>query len=176
MSKEEQKGLGDEIYSGAASFGVLYSLIGAVIATIIGLVIIGFGIYLLTTKVEYDIVEATILNLSCRPIQNNDQMCNISVSYKYNDKDEKRNINYSGKNIYMVNQKVSIYINKENSNDVSISEPAPKWLGFLLAGIGLLVILSGWFWYWASKNYKFVGAAAGVGGFINIVNPGRSYF
>lgn len=174
--KEQQKGLGDEIYSGAASFGVLYSLIGAIAGTIIGIIMIGVAIYMLTRKVEYNIVEGTILTVACRPVQNNDQTCNINIVYKYKDKDENKFINYTGKTMYSANQKVSLYINTEDSNDISLNGPAPKWVGILVGVIGLFIILSGWFWYWASKNYKFVGAAAGVGGFINIINPQRSYF
>jgi ATP-dependent Zn protease len=172
---KEQKGLGDEIYSGAASFGVLYSLIGAVVATIIGIIMIGIGIYLLTRKVEYETINATIINLSCRPLKDNNQICNINVSYNYNNKDENKYINYTGNNVFMVNQKVLLYINKQNINDISLDEPTPKWVGILLSVLGLIIILSGWFWYWASKNYKFVGAAAGVGGFINIINPHKSF-
>lgn len=170
MSKEEQKGLGDEIYSGAASFGVLYSLIGAVLATIIGIIMIIGGLYLLTKKVEYDQVEGKILNLSCRNVENNNQTCSINISYKYNDKEENKFINYTGKNTYIISQKLPVYINK-NSNTASIEAPFPKWGAALLAIFGLIIIMSGWFWYWASKKYKFVGAASGFGGFINIINP-----
>ena len=46
------KGLGDEIYSGAASFGKLRAVIGVIIGTIIGIGLIIGGIFALIHKTK----------------------------------------------------------------------------------------------------------------------------
>jgi hypothetical protein len=171
-----QSGLGTEMYSGAATYGEIRALIGAIVGTIIGVIMIGLGIdFILKKKVNFDSVNATILNVNCAPqnIQNNqnnqniqtqNQNCNINVSYTYNGKSQNKFIQYTGSYVYSVNQQVTVYINKDNENDIYLIKPNIKDVGIILLIIGLILIIGGWFVYWLTRRYKFFAAAEGVAG------------
>ena len=168
LSQPQSQDLGSEIYSGAASFGLIYSLIGAIIGTIIGLVMIISGIYMLFKKISTVSVNAKILSINCYLGQNNTQTCNINVSYNYNNKEESGFVTSSGNLVYSPNQKISIFINKDNPNELYLQEPSPKTFGFILLFLGIFIIIAGWFWFWLSRKYKFLAAAEGVSGVFNL--------
>jgi len=166
-------GLGDQIYSGAASFGLIKALISAIIGTVISVIMIIIGINLMLKKTNTTWVEGIILNVKCIPAENsfndkvNTQNCNINVSYEYNGKQNK-NIQYTGNLVYTVDQKVIIYINKDNESEIYLDNPSPKSLGVTLLIIGLLILGGVWLMFWLAKRYKFLAAAEGVSGAYNL--------
>ena len=172
-SQQSQSGLGDEIYSGAASFGVIRALIGAIIATVAGIIMIIIGISMFFKKINTFPVNATILNINCTPQQNNQQNnpqnnqqnrqnCNINVSYNYKGTNQNKYIQYLGNTVYSVNQTITVYVNTDNESDVYLEEPSPKAVGSALIIFGLIILIGGWFIYWLSKRYKFL--AEGISG------------
>ena len=177
-SQSSQPTLGDEIYSGAASFGQIKALIGAIIGTIVSIIMIIIGINLSLKKQPiFDSVNATILNVNCNTLQNRDQNgqvssttqnCNINVSYNYNGKNQNKYIQYTGNQVYTVNQQVTVYVNKDNDSEIYLSVPNIRSFGFLLIFIGLLILIGSWFVYWLTKRYKFFAAAEGVSGAYNL--------
>jgi hypothetical protein len=171
-----QPSLGDELYSGAASFGQIKALIGAIIGTIIGIIMIGFGISLsLKKQPSFESVNATILNVNCNTVRNTQngqnsttQNCNINVSYNYNGKNQNKYIQYTGNQVYVVNQQITVYVNKDNDSEIYLDIPNSRTLGLLLLFIGLLILIGSWFVYWLSNRYKFFAAAQGVSGAYNL--------
>jgi hypothetical protein len=164
-----QSGLGDEIYSGAASFGEIKTLIGAVIGTIISVIMIGFGISLcLKKQPTYDSVDATIQKVTCDTVQDGQNKttrnCNINVSYTYNGKNQNKFIQYTGNQVYTETQQVTVYINRDDDSQIYLSKPNLRTVGFVLLFIGLFILGVSWFVYWLSKRYKFFAAAEGVSG------------
>lgn len=165
--------VGEEIYSGAASFGRVWTLIGAIFATLMGIVLVGIGIYTLTRKiVNKDKVQATVLrDTDCKSDTTN---CVLNVSYTYKGKNyQSVFIKFSGLVQYISGQTVDIYINPEDISDITLNEPLPKSAGYVFIGIGILITLIAWIWYWLASKFKFVGAAAGIGGVLNIATGGR---
>lgn len=160
--------LENDIYSGAASFGLFYTLIGAIIGTIVGIIMIISGIFMLNKKLNIELISGKVLNLNCRPLQNNEQNCSINISYRYNNLDYTNYIQYTGKNIYASNQLIDIYVNKDNATVIYIEDPDTHGQGRILLFSGLFIILAGWIWYWISKKYKFLAAAEGVSGAFNL--------
>lgn len=168
MSQQPQSGLGDEIYSGASSFGLVYSLIGAIIGTIVSVIMIIGGIYMLFKKVNTVPVSAKIVGVNCVQGQNDIRNCNINVTYTYNNKVENKYIQYSGNVIYTNNQELTVYVNKDNDSEVYIEQPSPKTIGSMLITFGLFILIGVWIWYWLTKKYKFLAAAQGVSGAYNL--------
>jgi hypothetical protein len=168
-SQSQSQGLGEDLYSGAASFGLIYSLIGAIVGTIVGLIMIILGISMLFKKISTVAVTAKILNVNCNTDQNNKQNCNINVSYSYNGKDMTGYIQYTGNIVYSKDQQVTVYVNNDNPSEVYFESANPKKFGGIMIVIGILIIACGWFWYWLSRKYKFLAAAEGVSGAFNIL-------
>lgn len=169
MSSTEKKSLGEDIYSGAASFGRAWAFIGAIIGTIIGIGLFIGGIYLATRKVSIETVQAIITSVNCRPIQNNNQMCNIGIEYTFKNEKKNTNIDYNGNRMFSVNQKIDVYINLDKPSEITIDSPASKTAGIIMIIVGIIIIGLAWLWYWLTKRYKFLGAAQGVGGAIDII-------
>lgn len=180
MSTDSSKqSVGSEIYSGAASFGVAWALIGAIFATIISIILFGVGIYFLTRKIDRDSYSATVLYINgpggppCQKTQDNPVQYSCTVTIKYDGYPSPIDINYTGNQVYYVGQKITIYVKKGNPTDITLDKPTPKWFGwFMIAGAICLLLIS-WFWYWASRKWKFIAAAEGVGGAVNIISGGR---
>lgn len=161
----------NEIYSGVASFGRIWALVGAISATVIGLLFFAIGVYTLR-KEEPEIVEGTIVSIndtenSCSQIKQNPPTFSCSIIISSSSFGTPKLINYSGDRPYSVGEKVSVYIYK---NEITLNKPVPRWVGWLCVGISLLVIIGSWTWYWITKNYKVAAATQGAGGILSILS------
>ena len=171
--------VGSEIYSGAASFGTVWALIGAVFATIIGTAMIGFGIYILIHKSTREAFPATVMYINgpngppCQKTQDNPVQYSCTVTVKYSNWPKPIDINYTGNELYYVGEQITIYAKKGDPNDVTLSKGTPPSTGWMLIILAVIIIIGSWFWYWAARRWKFVAAAQGVGGVLNIVSGGR---
>lgn len=178
-SSTEKPGVGEEIYSGAASFGVFWALLGAVMATIVGIILIIAGIYILASKSDRNSASATVVaingqtNGSCQKTQDNPVQYQCTVSVKYDGWKDPIDINYSGNNSYYVGEKLTIYVKKNDPSDATLNPPVPKWFGIIAIVVGLIIPAVAWFWYWASRRWKFIAAAEGASGAFKIISGGR---
>jgi hypothetical protein len=175
----DKSSLGSEIYSGAASFGTIWSLIGAIFATVIGTIMIALGIYLLVRKHNRDSFPATVLYVNgpggppCQKTQDNPVQYSCKITVKYSGWPNPIDINYTGEQVYYVGEQVTIYVKKGSPSDATLSKGVPNWTGWLLIGSAIFIIGGSWFWYWAARKWKFVAAAEGVGGVLGVVSGGR---
>lgn len=162
--------LGDQLYSGSAEVGIIWSLISAIIATIIGIFLIIAGIYILVKKSTLQEVSGTVISAdppSCgsQPYNVGNQptySCNLTVSYTVNDTHFQKIIWYSGSVIYSPGQSITIYYNPNNPGNPSLTGAVPHFVGGILIFMGLLMAVASWFWYYMSRKYKFVAAAEGA--------------
>ena len=177
-------GIGEDIYSGAASFGLVWALIGAIIATIIGIIMIGFGIYILRLPTQTS-VKGTILSINGNPTgicpsttqgNNTTYNCYILVQYNFQGKDYTKQLRYSGSTGYSIGSTINVcFKSPNNPDDVTLDCNPSKSLGWVLIGIAIATILGGWFWYWASRKWKFIAAAEGVSGAFDLISGGRRW-
>lgn len=179
-------GLGSEIYSGAADFGRVWTLLGAIVGTIIGIATIILGIYIITKKSWLSSV-GTITAINGDPKgtctqsgQNNQNgqtqqvySCNIDIIYTFEGKNYTQTVYYSGNFQHYVGEHVNIYINPNNFSNISLDKNIPKFIGWIIIVIALLVMGGAWFWFWASQKYKFIAAAEGAGAGLHILSGGR---
>ena len=179
MSSNDKPSLGNEIYSGAASFGTIWALLGAISSTVIGIIMIVVGIYLLVHKNDRDSFPATILYINgpgghpCQKVQDNPIQYACTITVKYSGSPTPVDINYIGGQVYYIGEQVTIYVKKGNPRDVTFSKGIPNWIGWILIAVAIFIMAASWFWYWASRKWKFVAAAEGVGGIIGIASGGR---
>jgi len=179
-------GLGQEIYTGAADFGVAWALIGAITGTIIGIIMIIGGIYVLMHRNDYTPVQGkvTLINGSatgqCQSSlihasngsSSNDTTvfnCLVTVQFSYKGEDRKADISYSGNKGFYVGQVTTVYVRTNDPEDVSLNGSIPGWVSAITISFGLVIAIGGWFWYWASKRWKFVAAAEGASGAWHII-------
>lgn len=167
-------GVGDDIYDSTASFGRFWALVGAIIASLIGLGLFIGGIYILVKKPDSDKVgvKGTIVkvngNDSGQCAVSDVVICGLTVQYEYEGKSYTKNFNYSGKVAYYVGLDIDVYIPKGKPLDASLELPIQNWMGTLMIVISLFLVGGAWFWYWAARKWKAVAAAEGAGGLFNL--------
>lgn len=162
------------IVDSLSSLGKIWTLIGAIFATIIGIGLIATGLYLKYRKPDRDLVRGSIARI------NNDEngictgqqfyKCTLSIQYVYNGQNYMSNFDYSGNTDYVIGQTVQIYVLKTDPYSITMQPPLPVSMMYLFIVLGFVTALGGWFWYWASRKWKAVAVAEGAGGLFQIVS------
>lgn len=155
MSSKEN--LGERIYSGISSIGTIYALVSAIFTTFICIFFVFAGV--LMVKESYNQVKRTERRAKVISI-------GIEIVVQYEDGTQKV-VPYPGTGSYSVGQIVNVYVSDKDSNDVTLVKPSSIWIG--IGVILFCIFISGlsWFWYWASKKSKFIGAMQAGSGIFN---------
>lgn len=178
--------LGDDLYTGAAEVGKIRTTISLVIACVIGVMLIVFGVYLLFKENKHTTaVTATIVDImpngNCTSTidRNNTQIvsCDVHVTYDYNGKTYvPANVLRTTDGFHSKNGTMTVYIDPLNPIDCSLeSKQMDTTAGMIVVGIAVVVIASAILLWWLSQRYKFFAAAEGVGLGANVV-MNRSWF
>ena len=169
------KGLGSQIYGGAAGFGRFYAVFSAIIATLLGIVSIAAGIWLLLKKQTYThSTVATVNSVQCtteRTGGHNSSTtynCSLNVTYKVDGKTYHRTLAVDSSIDYEGLKTVKIYYNPHDPSDAEVEQFPYKILGSVALGFGVLIMLGAWFWVWVTRRYKFAAAATGIGEALHI--------
>lgn len=162
-------GITSDLYEGSANLGRVSSYYTAIICSILGLIFVVVGIWMLFKKAKYtDQVQATINNVHCPP--QHDQIafakCILEVSYTVDNK-KYNNISIDTDDTsYKSNNKVTVYYDPNSPDDISLTKETSSdnrvgaWVFMLL---GLLVAGMGWAGVYLTRKSKAVAAVEGVG-------------
>ena len=166
----------EQIYDGAADFGLFMSFIGLIIGTILGICLIGGGIYFWNKKNVFTAnTIATVKSISCHDVtstdaKNNQQtnnICDLTITYTVNNATMTNHINSNIQ--YSVNDTFNIFYNPDNVNQISEVISNWKLLGGILIGFGIVILGSAILQYYITRRFKFAAAAAGVGDGIGMI-------
>ena len=175
------KGLGDEIYSGAASFGKLRAVIGAIFGTIIGIGLIIGGIVSLRhkTKLTGKTTGTSIDNqgnqvpirCSSTSDQDNNQsyQCHFKLQYQPDKKKYTKIFDTSSSTNYADQTEITVYYNPDDPTDASLSKDDYHTVGYVFLGFGVFLLLASWIGLWIVYHYKFAAAASGAAGAIDMI-------
>lgn len=157
-------GVGEEAYSGVATFGRVYATIGAVIGVIIALILIFAG-YQKLHDPHTAAVPALVSEANCSSLVRNGTVthtCVVTASYVVAGKTyTASNITVSG-SAPMAGSTITLRYNPANPQDV-VSELPPREVGRMMIGLGFFVgAVSVGFAY---LTYKSKGFAAAYGTF-----------
>lgn len=173
----KSKGLGSEIYSGAAEFGRIRAIMGVIFGTIIGIACIIGGIVLIIKKVMLNAtIMGTIVSIpSCREYTDKNSNfiydCNgIFVEYTLNNtKYTLTNGNTRGGLKYKKGDKIKVYYQSNKPSNASLLSDNTHIAGWIILVVGVLILAGSWFWFIMAMRYKFVAAAEGVAGAADLV-------
>ena len=167
--------IGQEIYSDAASFGKLRAIISVVIGTLLGLGLIIGGIVLLARKTKrtknVNGVSTDNKVPPCTSVSKDNNItyqCNFSLSYTINGTEYTKQFNTNESKNYSGKKQMKLYYDPENVNDISITQDNYRTIGGVLLGCGFLIIIIVWVSLWATNKYKFIAAASGTSGAIQM--------
>lgn len=175
-------GVGKEIYDDTAKFGLVMAFIGAIIATIIGLLFIVIGIYFVNKKLVY--TASTTNGTAITSVSNctrSDGVTNCTVDYKYTADDNKtytilgqstsdeslcNNCNECGSG--SGSQKecnitgFTVWYDPNNKGNSQLSSDSTHVLGWIGIVFGLFLLIVGWVSYYLKRKYKAYAAISGV--------------
>lgn len=165
---QPQKDGVEKIYDGAASFGKVMAVFGAIIMTVITIVIFVAGIKVLTNKNPKQSVNGTVISATCDSlgVDRNDNPvyeCSMHITYSVNGQaytividDERESRRYS------VGDTVVVYYDPNNPSNGTINAPFTKNQAKVAMIIVSVLCLLTWLWTYAVFKVKFLAAMQGV--------------
>jgi hypothetical protein len=164
---------GKIFYDGAAEFGDIEAWIGAIFATVIGLVLFIIGIVDVSRKTSLtNTVEGKITKANCGvPYQSDNQQlynCTIDIEYTVDNKKYSISISKTDNFQQIEGQTINVYYNPSTPEKGAIQSDNSKTVGIIFIGAGLLIPAFAWLWLWIAYKSKFAAAAGGVAGAINL--------
>ena len=161
-----------DIYSGVASFGKLQTIWGAIISSIIGIILIFIAINQIKHKVTLTSkTNANIINVQCESgNENNNNKCKINI--RFNDKNNKTiTTTIVASDVPSnINSNITIYYNPNDPTKAALQPDNEFKKGLIILGIAILLIIIPWIYVWLSFHFKFFAAIEGVEGIYNIIN------
>ena len=166
--------LGEEIYSGASTFGRIEAWIAAIITSIIGLIFIIGGITMISHHTKFtNSVQGTVLNSNCTTFtgDNNTQQysCTLTIEYKVNGKPYQITTAKDSIYNYTKGNYITVYYDPKNPQNGKLINDNNKVLGIIALVAGILIPLFAWIWLWITYKSKFAAAAGGVSGAFNLL-------
>lgn len=174
------KGLGDDIYSGAASFGRIRAIFGVIFGTLIGICLIVGGFYALAHKTKLTDKTTGIVvdsnnnptNIQCLSTSDKDTgityQCNFRLQYTVNKEIYYAPINTNSSTNYSGGTEITLYYDPNSPNNASLQQDDYHTIGFICIAAGLFILLFSWIGLWIILRYKFAAAASGAAGAIGM--------
>lgn len=173
--------LGDDLYTGASGAGKIWILISAIITTIVCLLMIAGGIYIIYHKNYLKYIESKVLKSSynCSISTPSNTPSNQITTCKFDSQYTVNNQNYtktfSSSNTYQVDDKVTVWYDP-NHPDRSEFNPLSKTVGWFIIALSFLILFGAWFMVWLSRRSKFIAASIGAGAGIGIAKSAVNMF
>jgi hypothetical protein len=167
-------GLGTDVYNGAAGYGKFSVVVGAIVGTIIFLIMFSVGIYLLNYKNDYTqsikgkvIQNDPTASYMCSTNNNNGTPCyNNTIGYMVN------NVDYTFSMIEKyqlpLNSEVELYYDPKDPSKAVLTVPNYKALSIGLLIAAPLLLLLTWVNVYATFKFKTYAAAEGAAGMFNL--------
>lgn len=159
MSQLKGSGVGEDIYDAAATYGRVKTMIAGIIASIIALGLIFWGVKLRNTKETYSASTTAVIvtpNCSTSSYVANGRLqtsisCILDISYNVNGTDYVTKLNTGGRT-YAPGEQINIRYNPLLPADITIN-PTNKTAGTIIMVIGIIIILLSLLaWYITSKS------------------------
>src|SRR5271170_3206903 len=164
--------LGMTIYNDTAKAGRILTLISSIVVTVICLLVLVYGIYLMShPEKETENTVASIKNASCTQettttknkhnTTTTTSMYNCDLDLNFTDNNATpidTNLNTKSSTLFRTNQQVPIQYDPNNSKQVRLKTSTNMTRGTWMLLISLLIILIAWGWYWLVVKYKFLAS------------------
>lgn len=164
------KSLGSEVYGDVASFGRIWAIMGAVFATLIAIVMIVSGVYIVNHRSHLKKTQAVALdNSSCTTTGSNQDKttsCKTRVSYKAGSTPETATV--ISTTSYTKGETLDVWYDP-NHPDHAEADPVPSVIGWFLIVGAILMGVGSWVWVWITGRYKFAAAATGTAEAANLI-------
>jgi hypothetical protein len=165
---------GENVYEAASMYGQAKSIMAAFFGSVIGLILLGIGIYFVTKKDSFDkdvigvLDEATCTSFTITRNGKNETnyKCDLTISYTINStKYTKQMVLDSSPNPYNKGNSIDLEYNSSNPNDFRLKEIKKSYLGSGSIVVAILIVVGVWLSFWLTRTNKTYAAATGALGF-----------
>jgi|688.fasta_scaffold135237_2 hypothetical protein len=171
---KSDKGLGEQVYSGAAEFGLFWANIAVVIGTIVALGLIYWGIVLWRQKEKYSVsIQGKITDAQCASASDGKrqyQQCAIKIEYVVDGKPYNFETIRSDQ-YYAKGYNISLRYNPDNPVEATLDPPV-KTFGQVMILVALVILAGVWINWYVKRRFKFAAAAGGVGAAVDMFRGG----
>ena len=181
MAKE----IATNVYDGVAEYGKIITIIGAIFATVIGLVVFGIGIYLISKKsvltktavgkivtINNDNKCAFIpgdYNRDTQKTGSSSWDCAITVSFEAADgKSYTHSETTRSQSMYHVGDTITVHYNPSKPSSSSLSSDDLRLCGAAMVGGALIVVTIAWLYVWFTRVNKVAAAVSGASSIASI--------
>jgi hypothetical protein len=136
-------GVGNEVYSGLATFGKIQSVIGLFFLFLIVIVMILIGSFLLSSESKYKNTNSTVIDASCVQVSNTYQ-CDINLSYFIEGKEYITPLKLNNLNSE-IQKNTYIEIEYKSDSPTTIRSPnnTLSWVGWGLIMVSIFLLIIG---------------------------------
>ena len=158
------------IYQGSASYGRFMAIVGAVIATILSMILIGGGFYFNKSVSNYSKnTSGTIIGKSCSPATKDSKpSCTYTVTYNDENGTKIENVTFTSQTDMPLQSQVLISYDPLNKTDIRLTSDNTKSVGYGMMFFGFLIIVFAWGWVWITRKYEFAASASGFSSAFNM--------
>jgi hypothetical protein len=167
---KESKSLGKEIYDDAGEFGKIMSIIGVIVGTLLGAVLIFGGAMAVRSKsVLTETVVGKITNdPSCSVIKESDggdhvNCIDIEIEYEIDGETYQIVETSSGINTYIKDEDVTLYYDPTDPSGARLQSDNVHAIGWVLISVGVIILILAWSWYFITRASKFASVVGGAG-------------
>ena len=169
-------GFGEDIYSGTASYGRFMGWVGGIFGIIIGLVLLGVGLYLALSKTVYTgraVATVRKIDPPCYKdptnSASNNVICDVTLEYMVNNQKYERvwiltNLSQG----VVVGSTQTIRYNPDNPQDIAFGI-SQSTVGWIMSGIAVFILAGCAINIYAVTRYDVAAAATGVGSAAGII-------
>lgn len=185
----------EDIYTGASDFGKFTATLGGLFGTIIGLLIVGIGIYFIVEgSKRTKSIKGNITKSSCNPKfdlpiivfpgSNEEELqskntndgtgsfCDITVDWVgKNDQTCTSEFTVENTKEFDIGNQITVYFDPSDPcNTGSLdSQRDSKTIGLIMIVVGVIFLLLVWLSVYLVYRFKFLAASSGVGSAISII-------
>jgi hypothetical protein len=160
-----RRSVGQQIYSGTAEFGRITAVIGAAFATVIGIALIVWSVFLLTHKTTYTgSVTGRVISGNCvtDPDDGGNTTCTVTAGYQVGGKSYTTAGMVDSPNVYREGDTITVHYDPSNPRNAALQSDESNIVGWIFLSIGIVVISISWLSVWLTHRYKAYAAVSGV--------------
>ena len=159
----------DNIYSGTAGFGKLYALWGAIIGTIVCIVLIILSIVSFKHKITLTAKSSGTVMTDAR-CKNDNNIVTCTFDVTLNSTGDTVTIKTNTEVNYKSGDKINtIYYNPNDTSKAALKPDNKTMQGIILLVIGVFGIIISWTIVWLTNHFKPFAAAEGASGMYNLL-------
>lgn len=171
MASKSRKGgdFAQSAYDATASFGLFMAFLQAIGGTLLAILVVSIGVWLIRMKEPYE--GQTTGKVTASKCETRDAATSCTIDYEYTvDGKKYTGSGYKIQGTYVVGSQLKTLYDRADPNNHKIEPISWKFIGWICVAVGIVMVIGVWLWYFIARSFKIAAAATGVGTAIEIAD------